>query len=61
MFYNNRKGVFMNKTKLYLSSEKSCIQICQLLFAEGYSVSRGKELKPGKTTKQFYIEYWKEN
>ena len=51
----------MNKIKLYLSSEKSCIQIGQLLFAEGYSISRGKELKPGKTTKQFYIEYWKEN
>ena len=49
------------RTRLYLTSDKMCITIGQLLFAEGYNVARGKELKPGKTTKQFYIEYWKEN
>lgn len=51
----------MNRTKLYLTSDKMCITIGQLLFAEGYSVSRGKEQKAGKTRAQYYVEYWKEN
>ena len=50
----------MIRTRLYLSSDKACITIGQLLFAEGYSVSKGKEVLPGKTKATYYIEYWKE-
>lgn len=51
----------MNKIRLYLSSDKACIQIGQMLFAEGYSVSRGKEQKAGRTRTYWFVEYWKEN
>ena len=51
----------MNRTRLYLTSDKMCITIGQLLFAEGYNVSRGKEQKAGRTRVQYYVEYWKEN
>lgn len=51
----------MNRTRLYLSSDKACITIGQLLFAEGYSVARGKEQQAGRTRVQYYVEYWKES
>lgn len=51
----------MNRIRLYLSSDKACIQIGQILFAEGYSVSRGKETRNGKSRTYWFIEYWKEN
>lgn len=49
----------MNRTRLYLSSDKACITIGQLLFAEGYSVSKGKEKKQGSSKVVYYIEYWR--
>ena len=39
----------MNRVRLYLTSDKMCITIGQLLFAEGYNVARGKEQKAGRT------------
>lgn len=51
----------MNRVRLYLSSDKACITIGQLLFAEGYNVAKGKEIKQGKTKTYWYVEYWREN
>ena len=51
----------MNRTRLYLTSDKACIAIGKLLFEEGYSVSKGKEVKPGRSRTYWYVEYWKEN
>lgn len=50
----------MNRVRLYLSSDKMCITIGQLLFAEGYNVAKGKEQKQGRTRVSYYVDYWKE-
>lgn len=58
-----RKGwevIIVNKTKIYLSSEKACYNVAVLLVAERYVTKIGSELKPGSKTKRWYVEIWRE-
>lgn len=50
----------MNRTKLYLTTEKSCKTIAKLLVDEDYCVRVGKEQKAGRSRVSWFVEYWKE-
>lgn len=50
----------VERVRVYLSSEKACIEFGKMFIAEGFCVHIGKELAPGTKRSRAYLEYWKE-
>lgn len=56
----------MNRSRIYLSCSYSeldkteRIELCRLLVKAGYTVRYGRERIDGKSTYEYFVEYWKE-
>lgn len=53
-------NVKQERTKVYLSSEKACIEFAKMFLEEGFSVHVGKDRDVTRNRNKFYFEYWKE-
>lgn len=48
------------RTRIYLDSQRACIEFGKMFLEQGYAVSIRKERKPNKSKNDFFIEIWRE-
>ncbi|MCM1297623.1 MAG: hypothetical protein NC311_18955 [Muribaculaceae bacterium] len=54
------ENVQQGRTRVYLSSERACIDFAKMYLEEGFAVRVGKERDANRNRNRFFFEYWKE-